>query len=199
MLMERFHPWQLVSSLKYPCRILDSYTHKHHRLLDRIIAGLTGHPLIFGKGFFQDGWGDISIVNDFQKYLEDKSKVHDTVALDHTLFEWSTPRNLTSHAVSRSASFPTPAIDLNLHPFLPPESHKCHIELVLPRSWKSSAEQPIPYAIDPINQPLVVLLPGTGEQGCVHRRTSLAIPLAEKGIASMVRCPVESTEKHVII
>jgi hypothetical protein len=33
----------------------------------------------------------------------------------------------------------------------------------------------------------VVLLPGTGEHGFLHRRTSVAIPLAKQGIATLVR------------
>ena len=34
----------------------------------------------------------------------------------------------------------------------------------------------------------VVLLPGTGEHGFVHRRTSIAIPLAKQGLATLGRC-----------
>lgn len=33
---------------------------------------------------------------------------------------------------------------------------------------------------------VLVILPGTGEQGYIHRRNTLALPLAEKGIACMV-------------
>ncbi|RLN61608.1 hypothetical protein BBJ29_007861 [Phytophthora kernoviae] len=36
------------------------------------------------------------------------------------------------------------------------------------------------------DRPLVVLLPGTGEHGFLHRRTSIAIPLSKQGVATLI-------------
>eukprot|EP01029_Cantina_marsupialis_P016746 TRINITY_DN3746_c1_g1_i2.p1 TRINITY_DN3746_c1_g1~~TRINITY_DN3746_c1_g1_i2.p1 ORF type:complete len:669 (+),score=172.77 TRINITY_DN3746_c1_g1_i2:227-2008(+) len=91
---------------------------------------------------------------------------------------------------------------------LPKESHKVFFELIspktsqLPHHWVSSSKaQEIMKRVNSRNKdsvnsnvsnngsglgPAVVILPGTGESGYTRRRASLALPLSEKGITSII-------------
>ena len=188
------HPWELIrSSLKYPCLALDSVTRVHHRLLDKVIAGITTHPWIFGAGFFADGWGDVSIVRDFQSYLNDESSLYNTIPLESNSIQWETQSTfLSSHdAMMWRGAFPTPLTALSLEHILPVQSHTCYIEVVRPKCW-GQLKEPIPDGQS--QHPIVVLLPGTGDQGFVHRRNSIALPLAGQGVGSIVRTTARLNE-----
>ncbi|EQC39565.1 hypothetical protein, variant [Saprolegnia diclina VS20] len=176
-----WHPWQLLSTLRRPARVLDKVTTTHHRVLDHVTAKLTHHPLLFPQGFFSDGWGDLHVPSLLSQRLATDEKFAVAPIVDLQL----TPlRRLRRQApLIVQGSFRTTLRDHAV--LLPPVCHTAYFELILPPEMAATASTS-PLHIDGSKRPLVVLLPGTGEHGCTHRRLSVAEPLARAGVATLV-------------
>ncbi|OQR92999.1 hypothetical protein ACHHYP_03022 [Achlya hypogyna] len=177
-----WHPWQLLQSLRRPARVLDKVTTTHHKVLDHVTATLTHNPLLFPQGFFADGWGDLHVPTLLERRLATDDKF--TVAPIHDL-QWTTvprlPLRRANAPVVLQGSFRT---TLREHEdLLPPVCHTAHCELVLPADMMPhDAAAPIQGQ----GRALVLILPGTGEHGCTHRRKNVAEPLARAGVATLV-------------
>ncbi|OQR91805.1 hypothetical protein THRCLA_08864 [Thraustotheca clavata] len=179
-----WHPWQLLSTLRLPARVLDKVTKKHHKYLDHVTAKLTHNPLLFPEGFFCDGWGDLQVPTRLNEHLatEDKFRVIEI----HELKLVPIPKKRLGvkkpSIVTLQGSFATTLRDYQS--LLPQVCHSSYFELVLPSNMVVEAENGI--KIDGKGQAIVILLPGTGEHGCTHRRRSIAEPLAKVGVATLV-------------
>lgn len=181
--LDCIHPWRLLSQLKYPCRVLDHITKIHHPILDRLISTFTATPHFMGNGFFNDGWGDLSIVQEYHTLLSHTKE--DVPYLQKVLWNKKQVWNKKRTMVGWDASFETPLLELKKQ--LPIESQQCHFQMIVPAAWQQEDDTTKKIPDGNRDRPLVVFLPGTGEQGFVHRRYTLAKPLAEKGIGSVVR------------
>ncbi|ETV94285.1 hypothetical protein, variant [Aphanomyces invadans] len=82
--------------------------------------------------------------------------------------------------------FPTTLRDGDL--LLPPESQHACFELILsdPAMLMDATSQFPRVRVRGRGEALVVLLPGTGEHGCTHRRRAIAEPLARAGVSTLV-------------
>lgn len=171
------HPWGLLAALlRSPIRLLDGVTASHHRLIDRVTARVTQNPVLFPNGFFCDGWGDLSTPTRLHAVLQ-SHRMRDINELTEKDMHWSPQRTLKKARVSvQEAKFKTTLP--NAKEFLPEVSLDAYCELVTPLEWQETATLR--------SKTLVVLLPGTGEHGFLHRRSSLAIPLAQRGVATLI-------------
>ncbi|KAF1323121.1 hypothetical protein FI667_g10862, partial [Globisporangium splendens] len=177
------HPWGLLALLlRSPSRLLDGLTSAHHRYLDRVTATLTQNPVLFPNGFFCDGWGDINTPKRVQELLQ-SNRMSEVNELRPGDLVW-TKRQLLKRARVCVQEGAFPSTLPNAKEFLPTASLKAYCELVTPMDWENGDnETPVNGSKD---RPLVVLLPGTGEHGFLHRRTSIAIPLARQGVATLI-------------
>ncbi|CEG44293.1 Uncharacterized conserved protein [Plasmopara halstedii] len=175
------HPWGLLAALlRSPSRLLDGVTVSHHRYLDRIAASITQNPVLFPNGFFSDGWGDLNTFQRIRELLQTR-RMSDVVMLKDGELAWGKVKKLLNAKVSiREGKFRSTLEDAKQ--LLPVESQDALCELVTPLEWIQ--DESIPQGGR--DRPLVVLLPGTGEHGFLHRRTSVAIPLARHGIACLI-------------
>jgi len=83
-----------------------------------------------------------------------------------------TPMRASGRVTVLNGSFPSPPVVPPLP--LPPAAATATFQLVLPRGTSTSPP------------PLVILLPGTGEQGYTRRRLCVAYPLAVRGVATLI-------------
>ncbi|OWZ20988.1 hypothetical protein PHMEG_0004535 [Phytophthora megakarya] len=176
------HPWGLLALLlRSPSRLLDGVTASHHRYLDRAAAAVTQNPVLFPNGFFSDGWGDLNTPQRIRELLQGR-RMSEVVKLQSGEPKWGNARELAVAKVAlREGKFASTLDDAQQ--LLPQESLDAFCELVTPLEWEREDKE-IPQGNN--NRPLVVLLPGTGEHGFLHRRTSIAIPLAKQGIATLI-------------
>ncbi|ETI40707.1 hypothetical protein F441_13868 [Phytophthora nicotianae CJ01A1] len=176
------HPWGLLAALlRSPSRLLDGVTASHHRYLDRAAAAVTQNPVLFPNGFFSDGWGDLNTPRRIRELLQSR-RMSDVVTLKDGEPNWNSVRKLSVAKVAlREGKFRS-TLD-NAQQLLPEESQDAFCELVTPLEWERE-DQGIPQGRK--DRPLVVLLPGTGEHGFLHRRTAIAIPLAKQGVATLI-------------
>ncbi|KAE9023344.1 hypothetical protein PR002_g11740 [Phytophthora rubi] len=176
------HPWRLLAALlRSPSRLLDGVTASHHRYLDRAAAAVTQNPVLFPNGFFSDGWGDLNTPKRIRELLQSR-RMSDVVALAEGEPNWGKVRQLSVARVAlREGRFRSTLG--NAQQLLPEQSLDAFCELVTPLDWEREGGG-VPHGGEDI--PLVVLLPGTGEHGFLHRRTSVAIPLAKKGVATLI-------------
>lgn len=197
-----FHPWQLLSPLRYPSKLLDGLDGSgyHHRLLDRVIAAFTQNHFFFPPsrhGFFSHGWGNMNIIQDTEQYLARsiasivRSRLSSGASI-HTGYpdipsisniQWkpdkSGRRSQAGQVIDGTFEFANDAGN-SWRKWLPKESHVCYVQLILPLC-------PSPNRNTQNLNDLVMLLPGTGEQGFQHRRNTIGLSLARRGIASVVR------------
>ncbi|RLN93932.1 hypothetical protein BBJ28_00005360 [Nothophytophthora sp. Chile5] len=182
------HPWGLLAALlRSPSRLLDGVTASHHRYLDRVAAAVTQNPVLFPHGFFSDGWGDLGTPQRIRELLQ-SHRMSEVASLRTGEPHWKRVRELPVARVSlREGQFRSTLS--NAKQLLPAESLDAFCELVTPLDWESEAssegEEAAHIPKGRPDRPLVVLLPGTGEHGYLHRRTSIAIPLAKEGIATL--------------
>ncbi|KAG6595726.1 uncharacterized protein IUM83_19413 [Phytophthora cinnamomi] len=176
------HPWGLLAALlRSPSRLLDGITASHHRYLDRAAAAVTQNPVLFPNGFFSDGWGDLNTPKRIRELLQSR-RMSDVVALKEGEPNWGKTRQLSVAKVAlREGRFRSTLG--NAQQLLPEESLDAFCELVTPLDWEREDGR-VPHGEQ--ERPLVVLLPGTGEHGFLHRRTSIAIPLAKQGVATLI-------------
>ncbi|POM73828.1 Hypothetical protein PHPALM_9289 [Phytophthora palmivora] len=176
------HPWGLLAALlRSPSRLLDGVTASHHRYLDRAAAAVTQNPVLFPNGFFSDGWGDLNTPKRIRELLQSR-RMNEVVKLQDGEPNWSNVRELSVAKVAlREGKFASTMDDAQQ--LLPTESLDAFCELVTPLEWERE-DKGIPQGSN--DRPLVVLLPGTGEHGFLHRRTSIAIPLAKLGVATLI-------------
>ncbi|KAG2784008.1 hypothetical protein PC129_g5838 [Phytophthora cactorum] len=176
------HPWGLLAALlRSPSRLLDGVTASHHRYLDRAAAAVTQNPVLFPNGFFSDGWGDLNTPKRIRELLQSR-RMSDVGTLKDGEPNWGSVRKLSVAKVAlREGKFRS-TLD-NAQQLLPEESLDAFCELVTPLEWERE-NKGIPQGRK--DWPLVVLLPGTGEHGFLHRRTSIAIPLAKQGVATLI-------------
>uniref|UniRef100_A0AAV1UTA7 AB hydrolase-1 domain-containing protein n=1 Tax=Peronospora matthiolae TaxID=2874970 RepID=A0AAV1UTA7_9STRA len=178
----KLHPWRLLAALlRSPSRVLDGVTASHHRYLDRATAAVTQNPALFPNGFFSEGWGDLSTPQRIRDLLHSR-RINEVVRLREGELTWGTVRRLAiAEVVRREGHFQSTLA--NAEQMLPKESLNAFCELVTPLEWERK-NATIPQGTN--NRPLVLLLPGTGEHGFLHRRTSVAIPLAKRGLATLI-------------
>ncbi|CAI5708398.1 hypothetical protein KXD40_004915 [Peronospora effusa] len=176
------HPWGLVAILlRSPSRLLDEVTTCHHRYLDRAAAAVTQNPVLFPNGFFSEGWGDLNTPQRIRNVLQSQRMNH-VVTLQQDDVKWGQVRDMAIAKVAlREGTFKSTLT--NAEQLLPKESLDAFCELITPLEWEQEDAE-IPQGLT--DRPLVVLLPGTGEHGFLHRRTSIAIPLAKKGVATLI-------------
>lgn len=141
------------------------------------------HQLGITKRFFQEGgFGDLNVVNfheDLSSFDSWPPKHWEDIKIDWRRSRGSSFGGLglgTSHQSDKMysilrGSFPTPCTG-TAYSALPSESRLAHAELILP-------EKPAP------GRPMVLHLAATGDHG-FGRREALAIPLAMKGIGSVI-------------
>ncbi|KAL3672741.1 hypothetical protein V7S43_002033 [Phytophthora oleae] len=180
--MFALHPWGLLAALlRSPSRLLDGVTASHHRYLDRAAAAVTQNPVLFPNGFFSDGWGDLNTPERLRELLQSR-RMNEVVALQAGEPNWGQVRELSvANVALREGKFRSTLG--NAQKLLPEESLDAFCELVTPLEWEQE-DKDIPQGRK--DRPLVVLLPGTGEHGFLHRRTSIAIPLAKQGVATLI-------------
>jgi hypothetical protein len=191
-----WHPWNFVSSLRRPVRILDRLTSEHHKYIDLAIAKVSNNPIFFPEGFFCDGWGDVDIPKRLQQRLDadDKCAIRAILDMKLTRKEESTrlrrkfTPNKANHIVL-TGQFQTTLQDYSL--LLPRESHRVHFEMVVPsghllQHGNGNRRLINTNALDGRGRALVILLPGTGDHGCQHRRTTIAEPLAASGVSTII-------------
>ncbi|CAI5741579.1 unnamed protein product [Peronospora destructor] len=162
-------------------RLLDEVTTCHHRYLDRATAAVTQNSILFPNGFFSEGWGDLNTPKRIRRVLQSQ-RMSNTVILQQGDVKWGQVREMSIAEVAlREGTFKSTLA--NAEQLLPKESLEAFCELITPLEWEQE-DAKIPQGIT--DRPLVVLLPGTGEHGFVHRRTSIAIPLAKEGVATLI-------------
>jgi len=209
-----FHPWTLLATLRKPARALDRVTLVHHRYLDRIIAQVTHHPLFFPTGFFCDGWGNLFVPPALIELIQAEAKFTINPIKELRLTQQKKRKLITrsiAHVIGMeketmnkkkvlaklwtlmnkqeieiiNGTFETTFKDAQR--LLPEESRQVQFELVLPKEiLEQEQNRNGQIEIDGCNTPFVVLLPGTGEHGCTHRRKSIAEPLAQQGVAVLI-------------
>ncbi|TDH72305.1 hypothetical protein CCR75_000758 [Bremia lactucae] len=177
-----FHPWGLLAALiRSPSRLLDGVTASHHRFLDRAAASVTQNPMLFPNGFFSDGWGDLNTPTRILELVQSR-RMSDVVELQEEHLMWDSVQKLSVAKVALRVGKFQSTLD-NAQQLLPKASLDAFCELVTPLEWEGQAKG-IPQGR--LDRPLVLLLPGTGEHGFLHRRTSVAIPLAKQGVATLI-------------
>ncbi|KAH9143614.1 hypothetical protein AeRB84_012407 [Aphanomyces euteiches] len=155
----------------------------HHKYLDYACASLSHNPLFFPQGFFGEGWGDVHIPSILEKRITDHHEKYAVRLIDSMDLEVikSSPLKLQKKpTVTISGRFKSTLRDGDV--LLPPESQQAYFELIVPESMLDRSFM----SIDGRGKSLVVILPGTGEHGCIHRRRTIAEPLARSGVASLV-------------
>ncbi|KAJ0411361.1 hypothetical protein ATCC90586_004347 [Pythium insidiosum] len=175
------HPWGLLAAvLRAPSRLLDSLTAAHHRYLDRLTARVTQNAVLFPQGFFCDGWGDLNTPKRLWEVLQ-SNRMREVNVLGASDISWTPRRRLPTARVCLEEGRFASTLP-NAKQFLPASSLDAFCELVTPSDWYN--DDGSEKAVE--DRTLVVLLPGTGEHGFLHRRTALAIPLARRGVATLI-------------
>lgn len=129
--LDKLHPWQILSTLKYPYRWLDSITLAHHGYLDRVIASITQNPIVFGGGFFSNGWGDISKLETFQNELVEwssNSANSNKIKMPHM-------KVAQVMAYSKNATLVDVEFESQCGDIVPEQSKTCYAQLVIPAAW----------------------------------------------------------------
>lgn len=125
-------------------------------LLDRAYRAATNNEL-----FFNNGCGDF-------EYLIELEEIYNTIpSLKSIELKWQTSKKLLGVEMA-NGTFISPA-----HKFLPSESKIAYVKKVMPIDANE-------------NTPIVVHFPGTGDEGFKRREFFLAVPLAKKGIGSII-------------
>jgi hypothetical protein len=185
----------------------------HHAGLDALIASLKAHSVFHPYRFYAGGVGDHGLLPGIAARLAARAPAaaaatgaHAPALRDVTLTESVHGRD---RALVLDGTFTSPADPGQL----PSASHSGAFQVVVPRSWagdgvggrgaslslsSSSASRAASPPAGPTAasasleaemaalRPVVVLLPGTGEQGFRRRRHCVSYPLARLGIASLI-------------
>jgi hypothetical protein len=158
-----------------------------------LVAQIKANGVFHPYSFYSQGYGDTSLLPRLARELPRLGQTP-VAPLDNLTLTSSDHGRDT--AVVLDAAFDSPAADRAL---LPPASRTAHAQLVVPSSWLADQQQqlPAPAAAGGASaaavahemrrlRPVVVLLPGTGEQGFRRRRHCVAYPLADMGIATVI-------------
>ena len=125
-------------------------------LLDRAYRAATNNEL-----FFNHGCGD-------SDYLAELEEIYNTMPpIKPIELKWEASKKLLGVELA-NGTFISPA-----HKFLPSESKIAYVRKIMPEN--ANAETPI-----------VIHFPGTGDEGFRRREFFLAVPLAKKGIGSII-------------
>ena len=125
-------------------------------IIDRAYRAATNNEL-----FFNRGCGDY-------EYLEELTEIyHAMPELKNIEIKWQKPTNLLGIEMS-NGTFISSA-----NKYLPSESKIAYLRKVMPENANK-------------NTPIVVHFPGTGDEGFKRREFFLAVPLAKKGIGSII-------------
>jgi hypothetical protein len=199
--------WRSLDRLASPWRSLDVLLDgKHDRMLDLLLGSVRASN---GVRYYKDGWGDVNVPVSFYAWLGTYGSVAraNDVWLPRSIdAQLGAPREEAPGVLVRHGSFASPGrrahtharlhsrgtdsrarprrgAALEIRALLPSESRTAHIKLVTPAPPNSLAGTPGAAAA---SKGLVVLLAGTGEHG-FHRRMAFAsVPLAMRGISSII-------------
>ena len=125
-------------------------------LIDRAYRAATNTEL-----FFNRGCGD-------EEYLDELESIYNAIPpLRPINIRWESPKKLLGLEMT-NGSFISPA-----NKFLPSESKIAHVRKIMPELANSET-------------PVVIHFPGTGDEGFKRREFFLAVPLAKRGIGSII-------------
>ena len=146
---------------------VESRIWRRRSILDRLYSGATGR----GLRFFEEGWGPEAQIKAFGA-LPDRVGEPGRLEL---LWTW---RRESRGVLLQRGVFTSPMADR-----LPAESHRAHVLLVLPRGRRP----PLTEDVAPGSRgPIALQLAATGDQGFGRRLRAFALPLARRGIASLI-------------
>lgn len=133
-------------------------------LADSAYAASTVFKAIPKVQFFGEGWGDMS------RAEQCRSRLHDFVRT------YQSAKQIPNVVMSSLYTVPGGTVHESsfqcvLGEFLPDTSRTCDFELVVPNG---------------VVRACVLIMPGTGDQSYTFRRSSLAVPLLQHGIASII-------------
>jgi len=126
-------------------------------LLDRLYAGRSNRLL-----FFRQGWGDLDLLKEIDRAGFSRSKPKKV----DIRWEGASERG---DAIIRHGSFRSPFQG----PGFPDESRTGYVEFILPKG-------------SPRETPVCLHLAATGDEGFGRRRTVFGLPLAGRGIGSLI-------------
>ncbi len=129
--------------------------------------------LINRRPFFESGWGEQDAISYFLR--EDPREFHLRRPANDITLRWG-PGRIQDTVTIREGWFESPyhsVWDDGRYDYASPEMSQARIQMILPRPWKH-------------NMPVVVHFAGTGDQGFARRRIAMAMPLAERGIGSVI-------------
>ena len=125
-------------------------------LLDRAYRAATN-----GEFFFNKGCGDY-------EYLEELIRIYNDVpGIKSIDIKWEESKNLLGLEMT-NGTFISPA-----NKFLPSESKIAYLRKIMPVNHSKDT-------------PIIIHFPGTGDEGFKRREFFLAVPLAKKGIGSII-------------
>ena len=176
-------PWVLMDGVGAAWRAYDAAaadTTLHHELLDLVVASAKAKSILHPHGFWESGWGDTSLLPRYATELCSLSSVNAVPPINVVARRSEHGR---AYASVLDCSFVTPSEQRAL----PPQSSTASFQLVLPTAWEreasalSSTQEELAR-----HRPIVIILPGTGEQGFRRRRHYLSYPLAQLGVGTLI-------------
>jgi hypothetical protein len=191
--------WSLLSNV--PFHKLDGRIRQgaHHRLLDRIVGWSRGQPLLFERtGFFAGGWGSPKVQHELKDWIREfpirnPRSIHVQPIKETVVVENGRPIRLWEGQFSGH-------IDADVVDQVPASCHTARFLLVDPRTDPSSPLDIAAASCSASNDdadvraklwsqegaPAAIMLAGTGEHGYSRRLENVALPLARKGIVSLI-------------
>lgn len=163
-------PWNWLEALRPGFRALNDFTTTYHGFIDNGINSLVHNSVFFPHPFFPDGFGDTSLQERFSRQIADAHhNVPPVSKIAPTMTHVPAPKGLTIHAGSFESTLPPPLTDL------PVESQMARFQFIQPEGWSKQDKKAA-----------VVLLPATGEFHYRRRQQTMAYPLAQSGIATII-------------
>ncbi len=139
-------------------------------LLDRVYTVLANR-----EHYFQDGWGEREA---FPYLLKANPREFHRREVPDISLRWG-PGRIQEDVTIREGWFDSPYRFVwkdgrkTITNVLPDEANRALVQMILPRPWKA-------------DMPLAIHFAATGDEGFNRRRVSMAMPLARRGIGSVI-------------